>query len=348
MSVLAHVVLRGSLPGEPAATQALAHILTSSPDIARAFVAMLRTANVEFDPGYIGAELGREDSRPDLTVYDSSGRVRAFVENKFWAGLTDAQPVSYLAELPDEPPGALLFVVPQRRVATIWNELQLRCVREELEWVDGPESHSVIWARVDSKPMLITSWTHVLQALLQAAHTGGEDTIRNDILQLQGLTDRMDAEAFLPIRADEITDQETAHRLLNYGGLTEDITQKLKDNGVADTEGLRVSHSYQSAGRYLRVHGKFGLWLGIELEVWRDAGISPLWLMLDNGKFSGVAGQHQTIRDLFDDVQLYENEGAAYLPIRLMIGVERDRVISEAAAQITLIADTLQESFPDN
>ena len=105
MSVLAHVVLNGSMPGEPAATQALAHILNSSPDIAGAFVGILRTASVDFEPGYIKAELGHEDSRPDLTVHDSRGRVRAFVENKFWAGLTDAQPVSYLGDLPDDPPG---------------------------------------------------------------------------------------------------------------------------------------------------------------------------------------------------------------------------------------------------
>ncbi len=345
MSVLAHVVLRGSLPGEPAATQALSHILTSSPDIARAFVAMLRPADVKFHPGRIEAELGHEDSRPDLTVYDSEGCVRAFVENKFWAGLTDAQPVSYLSELPDEPPGVLLFVVPQRRVATVWNELKLRCGRAELDWVDGPDTHC---ARVDSKAMLITSWTHLLQALLDAAHTGGHDIIRNDILQLQGLTSRMDAEAFLPIRADEVTDQETAHRLLNYSDLVEDITQKLKDSGVADTYKLRPSHSYYTSGRYLRVHGRFGLWLGIELKVWRDAGITPLWAMFDNGKFSGVSGHHRTLRELFGDVQLYENDGVAYIPIRLSIGVGRDRVIAEAAARITRIATTLRERFPDN
>ena len=40
MSVLAHVVLNGSVPSEPAATQALTHILNSSPDIARSFVGM--------------------------------------------------------------------------------------------------------------------------------------------------------------------------------------------------------------------------------------------------------------------------------------------------------------------
>ena len=116
MSVLAHVVLNGSLPSEPAATQALAHILNSSPEIARSFVGVLRQAGLEFEPGHIKAELGHEDSRPDLTIHDGHGRVRAFVENKFWGGLTDAQPVSYLEDLPDDPPTALLFVVPEKRV----------------------------------------------------------------------------------------------------------------------------------------------------------------------------------------------------------------------------------------
>lgn len=41
MSVLAHVVLNGPIDSEPAATQAFAHILDSSPDIARAFIGIL-------------------------------------------------------------------------------------------------------------------------------------------------------------------------------------------------------------------------------------------------------------------------------------------------------------------
>ena len=348
MSVLAHIVLNGSLPAEPAATRALAHILNSSPHIARAFVAMLRPASVDFEPGHIKAEFGHEDSRPDLTIHDSHGRVRTFVENKFWAGLTDAQPVSYLGGLPDDPPASLLFIVPQRRVATVWNELKLRCSQAELEWVDAPGESNVTCSRVGCKAMLVTSWAHVLEGLLDAARAGEHDSIGHDILQLQGLTSRIDAEAFLPIRADEITDQEAARRLVNYSGLIEDITRRLKDSGVADTRELRTTHGYYTAGRYLRVHGRFRLWLGIELEVWCDAGITPLWSRLDNEKCSGVAGHHHTIRELFDDVQSYESAGFSYIPIHLRAGVERDRVIDEATAQITRIANTLRDKFPDN
>ena len=248
MSVLAHVVLKGSLPGEPAATQALAHILNASPDIARAFLGMLRQAEIEFEPGHIQAELGHEDSRPDLTIHDDHGRVRAFVENKFWAGLTDAQPVSYLGDLPEVLPAALLFIVPQQRVTTVWNELKLRCGEAKLEWQDGPGTRTVIWSRVGRKTLLITSWTHVLEALLDAARSGEHDSIRHDILQLRGLTSRMDSEAFLPIRADEVTDQGTAHRLVNYSGLIEDITRKTQGQRTRRHPGLtarsRLEHPW--------------------------------------------------------------------------------------------------------
>ena len=348
MNVLTHVVLGGSYPSEPAATQALTFILNSSPDITRAFLGMLREANIEFEPGHIKAELGQEDSRPDLTIHDADGRARAFVENKFWAGLTDAQPVSYLRDLPEDPPSALVFVVPERRVTTVWNELKVRCNEAQLEWVDAPNKPIVNWARVGCKTMLITSWKYVLEGLLDAARSGGHDTIRQDILQLQGLTSRMDAEAFLPLHADEVTDQEAAHRLINYSELIEDITQQLKDRGVADTEKFLPTHGYYTAGRYLRLHRRFGLWLGIRLKEWREHGITPLWLEIGNWGFYGVAGHLETIRDHFEDVKLNEKKTLLYMPIRLKTGVERDRVVEEAVAQINRIADRLLETFPDN
>ena len=348
MSILAHVVLGGSIQSEPAATQALAFILNSSTDIARSFLGILGETSLEFEPGHIAAELVHEDSRPDLTIHDRNGTARAFVENKFWAGLTDAQPVSYLQDLPEDPPSTLVFVVPEQRVTTVWNELKERCLQAELEWVDGQSTRSVIGADVSGRTLLITSWKFVLDGLLHAAHSGGHDAIRQDILQLQGLTSRMDAEAFLPLRVDEVTSQETAHRLINYSGLVEDIAQQLETRGVADMEGLRPTHGYYTAGRYLRLHRRFGFWLGVEFELWRGCGITPLWLQIGNTDFGGVTGHFETIREVFDDVKLNENKTLLSFPVRLKTSVERDRVVDEAVGQISQIADTLRKTFPDN
>ena len=52
---------------------------------------------------------GEEGERPDLAGFDRNGRERVLVEAKFWAGLTDNQPIAYLERLPANRPGALLF-----------------------------------------------------------------------------------------------------------------------------------------------------------------------------------------------------------------------------------------------
>ena len=46
--------------------------------------------------------------RPDMWGYDG-GEPRAFVENKFWAGLTDNQPVNYLKQLSTYPRQTILL-----------------------------------------------------------------------------------------------------------------------------------------------------------------------------------------------------------------------------------------------
>lgn len=342
MSVLAYVIDRGALAAEPAATQALAYILNSNPDIAKAFVGMLREAGIEFEPARIEAEQEHGEARPDLTIEDSDGHMRIFVENKFWAGLTPAQPVSYLDNLPEDPPSALLFIVPEKRAATVWNELKARCSDARLEWVDRSDSR----VRIGGKTMLIASWSYILERLLDAANFGGHDNIRCDILQLRGLAIREDMQAFLPLRADEVTDQEAARRMMNYSGLIEEITGKLNLIGVTDVDGLRPTHGYYTAGRYLRLHGNLVTWIGIDLRVWHKAGITPLWWWLQDDASGSLTERLKTNPEISKDVEF--NNGGLNIPIRLKTGVERERIIEDAVAQIKRVADYLLEVIPDN
>ena len=346
MSVLAHVVLGGPQQSEPAATQALAYILSSSADIARAFVGMLRHANVEFEPGRIEVELVQEeDSRPDLTIHDTDGRVRVLVENKFWAPLTAAQPVSYLRDLPEDPPSALTFVVPDQRVATVWSELEDRCGNAELEWADTPDESTVMRARVGGKAMSVVSWEYVLERLLDAARSERCDAVRDDILQLQGLVNRMNLEAFLPLHDGEAPDREAARRLINYIGLVSRVVNQLVSAGIADVKGLNRTATFDYIGRYFRVHGEFEIWLGISFEVWRDEGISPLWLNF--GRKTGVIADHfKAIPELFRDVRPLKD--GLYVPIRLKTGVEREKVVEDAVVQIERIADKVLKKNPNS
>lgn len=344
MSVLEYVIDRMGLPAEPAATQALAYILKSNPEIAGAFVRMLQDSNIDFEPGRIEAEQEHGEARPDLTIQDNAGHVRVFVENKFWAGLTAAQPVDYLEELPEAPPSALLFIVPEQRLASVWNELKARCGEANPGWTEPPGGDSATWVRVGCRTMMIVSWGHLLERLLDVARSKGHDDLARDILQLQRLASREDVQAFLPLRADEVTNQEMARRLVNYIDLIYDIRQKLKDRGIIDTDGFAPGISRYANGIFFSfsVHKKLQTWFGIDLRVWREVGITPLWWTFDSK--SGVRADHfKTNPELFRDVKDYGT--VQYVPICLKAGAERDRVIEDAVEQMIRIAANLLEKI---
>ena len=347
MSLLGYLIPRIASSGEePAATQALAYLLNASPDIAQAFVGVVgRTGIATFTPGRIAAEEHHGNHCPDLTIRDTDGMVRVLIENKFWAGLTDAQPVAYLDVLPDGVSAGLVFIVPHQRMYGLWGELRERCRRDAVELASESTADTFTWAQNGHRTLAITSWKHVLGTLEQAAMDGGHSALRQDIVQLRGLTDRMNVDEFLPLSEAEVTDVNVARRLTNYINLIEEIVDRLETDGIADTKDLRPAHSYTSAGRYLRVHGKFGLWLGVDLMAWRDRGITPIWSEHQmNSSWSGIQGKILQAEKLFDEAQA--NNATLYIPIRLTTGAERDRVIDDAVRQMRSIADRLLEAFP--
>ena len=348
MSLLGYLVpLIASNREEPAATQALAYLLNEHADIATAFVDVVgRTGIATFTPRRITAEEKHGHHFPDLTIRDGDGVVRILVENKFWAGLTDAQPVAYLKALPDDISSALVFIVPHQRVHGLWSELKDRCRRNAVELGSESSRNSMIWVSDGDRSLAITSWKHILGKLEQAAVDGGHSALQQDIVQLRGLTDQMDADEFLPLREDEVTDVDLARRLINYSELIEEIIGRLVADGIASTKGLGPSHGYTWAGRYLRLHEKFGLWLGVHLQPWRDWGITPLWSEHNTSdSWSGLEGRVRQAGQLFDDAE--EANGWLYIPIRLTTGIDRDRVIDDAVRQMRGVADRLLEAFPD-
>jgi hypothetical protein len=69
----------------------------------------------------------KDDACPDMQGCDDDGELRVLVEHKFWAGLTENQPVSYLKQLAKcNKPTLLLMVCPEARKETLWRELNKR------------------------------------------------------------------------------------------------------------------------------------------------------------------------------------------------------------------------------
>jgi len=193
VSLLAHIVLDGRSSDEPAVTRALAYVLRSLPCVTGAFLDPLCHNHVDdFNLGHARLDGSVSDGtgRPDLVIRDESGRARVVIENKFWAPLTEHQPVSYLRHLPDDQSGALLFVAPAERIPTLWDELTQRLGNEGFALIDEHEQDDVKSATVGprgQRVLLITSWTRVLDVLQSAAEKQRRPELLCDLTQLRGL-----------------------------------------------------------------------------------------------------------------------------------------------------------------
>ena len=267
---------------EVAATAALRHILEQSESARSALERMLLDAGVETGPltRFQTEAIGEEGERVDLVCYDEHGTERVLIEAKFWAGLTDNQPNTYLARLPEDTPSALLFVAPAQRIETLWPELERRAEEHHELTVtsDTPTSGELRGVSIDSNghKMMVSSWRAVLEQMESRASMAGDGSAARDIQQLRGLTERMDSDAFLPIHSDELG-QDFPRRMINLVRLVDDATQRATAKGWADTTGLRITPQWYGYGRYLRLRG-IEAWFGINFQYWASHGSSPLWI----------------------------------------------------------------------
>ena len=294
-------------------------------------------------------QTGSQDGgTPDLIGYDSSSTPRIIIENKFWAGLTENQPVTYFERfVPDD--GLLLFIVPGKRQQVIWAELLYR-MRSAGVALDEPHVGELIFARAPrGRVLAVTSWSTVLNVMNTALDAVNERDDVANLDQLRGLCEEMDAQAFLPLRADELTDQSTALRMINFANLVRNISDAACSGGIADRNNLKPAHSWDATGRYLRIGG-YGCWFGIKLDLWRRYGITPIWISVEgNTDFNKAAVVQPKLRSWAVETPpraIIEKE-AAHVPIRLPHGVEEAGVRESALAQLRDLDRVLRTSdFP--
>ena len=249
------------------------------------------------------------------------------IEVKFWAGLTDRQPNTYLGRLPkDEEPAVLLFVAPQLRLVTLWEELHRRAAARFGLAVDL-ETEGLRSATVNERPhrLMLTSWRTLLSAMSSRAHLDGETSAQRDILQLSGLCERQDTEAFLPIRPEELA-PSFPRRMLNMQRLVKDATGRGCQGGFVTIKGLNVQPRAYGYGRYLGL-GKEGVWaeawFGVHYELWARQKETPLWL-------------HFTDAALAKEKLGHRNYG-----LTLPMSVEYDSVLDSVVEQLSDVADAL-------
>lgn len=344
-TVFSHIIQkRFSQENEDVATDALAYVLGSSDAARHGMMKLLRGLVPALPPLRFETQQTEGAIRPDMWGYaDSVPRV--FVENKFWAGLTDNQPVSYLKQLAaNAQPTVLLIVAPAAREQTLWRELSHRLLDAGITVSQGATAAGVAFSVATTLgPVLaLTSWTSVLSVLEH--ETIDDPGARGDLVQLRALCDAADNEAFTPVSNVELSDQRTPAFILQVISIVQAAVDYAVTENVLSINGIRPQASWDRIGRYIWVPGDHvaGAWLGVHFSLWKKHG-KPLWLLFSPGEF----GRAQDVSRLIEPwaatkgMLTANNNGDFAIALDIPVREEKSGVIRSLVHDIKAIAGVL-------
>lgn len=354
-SLFAHLSLRFGAHPENLATEALLYVLRSSIPATKALLGVVQSFGVTLPtPLRFETQVAAEgDTIPDLVATTTTGERALILEAKFWAGLTDNQPVAYLRLLPPGP-GILVVLAPERRLSSLWPELLSRCTSEGPAPVDVGSSsgYGRVASLADQHRIAIVSWRALLAAMLQEATLAGDDRAREDLDQLGALAERMDADAFLPLRSEELS-PAVAQRIVHFVQIVDELRDRLIGAGWCTRDGLRQSSGPGRHGHYLLLDG-CGVYLHMDAQKWFRLAETPLWLSvhgrawkdswrLELGRLAPLA--HAT------PPRLFETDEPPVVPLYPRLNAEKDEVLDDLMAQVgevrTLLAANATPPFSE-
>ena len=267
------------------------------------------------------------------------------MEAKFWAGLTDSQPVEYLRRIKDQGSGTLAFIVPAQRTELVWNEILRRCSSAAIKVTDRSAAGS--WSRFADfgagRSICLITWNSFIENLSSELKHAGEQALASDLAQLRGLCEREDAKAFLPLMSEELTGT-TAQRLIQFGELVDDITNHLVKTRVADIKGFKSGGGNGWYGRSMRIHG-CGCTLLFNAWNWRDHNATPLWFTVRGPQWKPTPQLTERIlqRAKAKNIPTVSTNEGIDMPIFLRTRVEREEVFRTILDQLGVVIEWLRE-----
>ena len=343
--LLAHLTKNFAPHPENVATEALGHILAHSASARNGLSSILSGTGISEDLSYRTQQAdGDALARPDLTGRDAQGRNIVLVEAKFWAGLTDNQPNTYIEMLADDVPSALCFLIPQERMTSLWPEICSRATETGFNIVMEHDGEYKSASLGGNKHLLMTTWATVLTAIETAATSSGETLTLSDVSQLRGLSEEQEAEGFLPIRPGEFG-PEAPRRILGLTNVIDQVISGLSGEGVISLQGLRATPIRSGYRRYFdpipTMFPRQNFWLEYNLDFWKQYE-HPVWL-------GGHSEYRRLSRRGFEDYEravpksiLYDNQDEVMFRISIPLGAEIDEVVRNITFQIKEILDRFQ------
>jgi len=332
---LSHIARHHTFGHEDVATTALAFILGRS-EAARCAFADFLSDGADAPPliAKVQAQSALPNgagAAPDLACLDEDGNLLAFVESKFWAELTPAQPVAYWEALPADAPATLLFLAPPYRVnrSSLWDDLTGRLHRAShyLDTTRNGDNLKIATgtAQDSDRRLMLATWGLLLDRLAQAVnHQDSQAAF--EIAELRGLADSVITGGDSP--PDD-----------GFKTLIRDVVNDVVASGWGNTRRLGVGQGVGFYARSFRLAGALAR-LGTSdknrermpdtpliLSFWRGK-ISPYWVSLDEVRQrlegEGQPGMGRRRHEVWVPLTLPPDAGLA--PARYAVADELKRI----------------------
>ena len=347
-TLLGHLYSKIEGSPEDLATESLQYIIESSDKAKKIFLKHLyREAGLEAinDNLYFKTQLaGKNLERPDLIGINDKREEVVIIESKFWAGLTSNQPVEYLKRLERssyEGNKLMVFICPNQRTNSLWNELIRKCnIDESYRDLSCTKNNYIdITKNIN---MIIVSWNKILKVIKHELITNNLEKLKSDITQLEGLCSKMDEEAFLPLKGEELG-IEIPKRIYGYYNLITKVIDKLERLSMVSKEGLKSSSSFGRYTRYLYINN-WGVSLELNLKYWIEKSETPFWIGIkdNNWDYSAeIKDDLVGLRDININQIFIGEYGYTYIPLFLPLGVDEATVIDSVVNDIKRIFNRL-------
>lgn len=326
-SLLAHLYTHIKGSQEDVATLSLQYILSQSAELNLAFTKQIAEClHIDLDDlQYTCQSVGENQERPDLAGVDFYGNEQVLCEMKFYAGLTENQPLGYLDRLKKNNGKGLLFICPQVRQTNLWATLQKHC--PDAEYI-SPTCISFTGIH-----MGITNWSDILTRLNNTASSVANHCL-SDIKQLIGFCAQMDSDAFLPFTQEDFS-PEVARKAERYYAVIDETINVLCADKSLDTslKGLRATANRDGYLRSVYIDS-FGVSLAYDRVFWKNTATleTPFWVSIRNKEWAQPT-EMQIIHRRFPD-QKKEDWGHFYLALEPLTNATLDEVCQDLKRQI--------------
>jgi hypothetical protein len=349
-SVLSHIVQKQfSGEYENIATEALAYIVQTNDRARGGLLKMLRGVKPDLPNLSFQTQQSEDNKRPDMWGFDG-GRPCVFIENKFWAGFTENQPVEYVKLLASlNRDGLLLMVVPASRDESAWREMLKRLNETAIDYQEQkPTADIPRVVKTGLGPLMaLTTWSKLLQSIDD--ELADEPQTRNDLVQLKALCETAESDAYVPIRAEETSNQRIPALFTQLNMVTRKAVEIGETEGIVNTKGLNVSCTTERIGRYIRfssMESKHELyaWIGIHFPLWRKQGATPLWLCFHDQTWGNSRAIQNVIEPWLESEGIFTSleNNSFCISIKVPAGEDFDYVVRDIVEQLKKVADKLK------